>query len=131
VTIQAQVLDMITALKSRLNTAMLLITHDLGVVAQNCDRVAIMYAGQVIELGTLQDIFKNPRHPYTKGLLGSIPSLTKNVRRLSPIKGLMPDPTDLSPPGASMPPRYAPAACLQPIQSAIPIKSAVSWPNKR
>jgi peptide/nickel transport system ATP-binding protein len=114
VTIQAQVLDMITALKSRLNTAMLLITHDLGVVAQNCDRVAIMYAGKIIELGTLQDIFKNPRHPYTKGLLGSIPSLTKNVRRLSPIKGLMPDPTDL-PPGCTFAPRcqHATEACTR------------------
>lgn len=104
VTIQAQVLDMITALKKRLNTAMLLITHDLGVVAQNCDRVAIMYAGQIIELGTLHDIFKRPTHPYTKGLLGSIPSLTKEVKRLSPIKGMMPDPTDL-PPGCKFAPR--------------------------
>nr|WP_321306620.1 ABC transporter ATP-binding protein [uncultured Sphaerochaeta sp.] len=104
VTIQAQVLDMITALKKRLNTAMLLITHDLGVVAQNCDRVAIMYAGQIIELGNLDDIFKRPTHPYTKGLLGSIPSLTKDVKRLSPIKGLMPDPTDL-PPGCKFAPR--------------------------
>lgn len=104
VTIQAQVLDMITALKKRLNTAMLLITHDLGVVAQNCDRVAIMYAGQIIELGNLDDIFKRPTHPYTRGLLGSIPSLTKDVKRLSPIKGLMPDPTDL-PPGCKFAPR--------------------------
>jgi len=104
VTIQAQVLDMITALKNRLNTAMLLITHDLGVVAQNCDRVAIMYAGQIIELGTLSDIFKRPTHPYTKGLLGSIPSLTKEVKRLSPIKGMMPDQTDL-PPGCKFAPR--------------------------
>jgi peptide/nickel transport system ATP-binding protein len=104
VTIQAQVLDMITALKKRLNTAMLLITHDLGVVAQNCDRVAIMYAGQIIELGNLDDIFKRPTHPYTKGLLGSIPSLTKDVKRLSPINGLMPDPTDL-PPGCKFAPR--------------------------
>ncbi|MGE4583639.1 MAG: ABC transporter ATP-binding protein [Sphaerochaeta sp.] len=104
VTIQAQVLDMITELKNRLNTAMLLITHDLGVVAQNCDRVAIIYAGQIVEIGTLQDIFKHPVHPYTKGLLGSIPSLAKEVKRLSPIKGLMPDPTDL-PPGCSFAPR--------------------------
>ncbi len=104
VTIQAQVLDMITALKARLNTAMLLITHDLGVVAQNCDRVAIIYAGEIIELGDLNDIFKETRHPYTQGLLGSIPSLTKNVTRLSPIKGLMPDPTNL-PPGCKFAPR--------------------------
>ena len=114
VTIQAQVLDMITALKNRLNTAMLLITHDLGVVAQNCDRVAIMYAGQIIELGTLSDIFKRPTHPYTKGLLGSIPSLNKEVKRLSPIKGMMPDPTDL-PPGCKFAPRcqYASEVCKQ------------------
>lgn len=104
VTIQAQVLDMISALKARLNTAMLLITHDLGVVAQNCDRVAIIYAGEIIELGDLNDIFKGPKHPYTQGLLGSIPSLTKDVKRLSPIKGLMPDPTNL-PPGCKFAPR--------------------------
>lgn len=123
VTIQAQVLDMITALKNRLNTAMLLITHDLGVVAQNCDRVAIMYAGQIIELGSLQDIFKRPTHPYTQGLLGSIPSLTKEVKRLSPIKGMMPDPTDL-PPGCKFAPRcqYVTEACKQ----AVPPSHQVS-----
>ncbi|AEV30862.1 oligopeptide/dipeptide ABC transporter, ATP-binding protein [Sphaerochaeta pleomorpha str. Grapes] len=104
VTIQAQVLDMIRALKARLNTAMLLITHDLGVVAQNCDRVAIIYAGEIVEIGSLHHIFKEGKHPYTLGLLGSIPSLTKNVKRLSPIKGLMPDPTDL-PPGCKFSPR--------------------------
>ncbi len=104
VTIQAQVLDMINALKTRLNTAMLLITHDLGVVAQNCDRVAIIYAGEIIELGDLNHIFKESRHPYTQGLLGSIPSLTKDVKRLSPIKGLMPDPTNL-PLGCKFAPR--------------------------
>ena len=104
VTIQAQVLDMINALKVKLNTAMLLITHDLGVVAQNCDRVAIIYAGEIIELGNLNHIFKESRHPYTQGLLGSIPSLTKDVKRLSPIKGLMPDPTNL-PPGCKFAPR--------------------------
>jgi peptide/nickel transport system ATP-binding protein len=95
---------MIRELKDRLNTAMLLITHDLGVVAQNCDRVAIIYAGEIVEIGTLQHIFKEAKHPYTLGLLGSIPSLTKNVKRLSPIKGLMPDPTDL-PPGCKFYPR--------------------------
>lgn len=104
VTIQAQVLDMINALKVKLNTAMLLITHDLGVVAQNCDRVAIIYAGEIIELGNLNHIFKASRHPYTQGLLGSIPSLTKDVKRLSPIKGLMPDPTNL-PAGCKFAPR--------------------------
>ncbi|MDR3138394.1 MAG: ABC transporter ATP-binding protein [Treponema sp.] len=95
VTIQAQVLEMIRSLKSKLNTSMLLITHDLGVVAQNCDHVAIIYAGEIVEYGSLRDIFKRPKHPYTQGLLGSIPSLARNVTRLKSIKGLMPDPVNL------------------------------------
>ena len=96
VTIQAQVLDMMSELKEKLNTSMVLITHDLGVVAQTCDKVAIMYAGEIIEFGTAEDIFNGEkRHPYTEGLFGSIPDLTKRTRRLSPIEGLMPDPTDL------------------------------------
>ncbi|MFP3088995.1 ABC transporter ATP-binding protein [Treponema sp. TIM-1] len=95
VTIQAQVLEMIRDIKDRLHTSMLLISHDLGVVAQNCDHVAIIYAGEIMEYGSLRDIFKIPRHPYTIGLLDSIPSLAKEVYRLKPIKGLMPDPTDL------------------------------------
>ncbi len=95
VTIQAQVLKMMKELKERLNTAMILITHDLGVVAQTCDRVAIMYAGEIIEIGDVKDIFEGEKHhPYTVGLFGSIPSLTKDTRRLNPIEGLMPDPTD-------------------------------------
>ncbi len=96
VTIQAQVLDMMTDLKEKLNTSMILITHDLGVVAQTCDRVAIMYAGEIIELGTDVNIFESEHHhPYTVGLFGSIPSLTNATKRLNPIDGLMPDPTDL------------------------------------
>ena len=96
VTIQAQVLDMMSELKEKLNTSMVLITHDLGVVAQTCDKVAIMYAGEIIEFGTAEDIFNGEkRHPYTEGLFGSIPDLTKRTRRLSPIEGLMPDQTDL------------------------------------
>ena len=112
VTIQAQVLDMIQTLKKELNTAMILISHDLGVVAQTCDRVAIIYAGRIVEEGDLRDIFKNPRHPYTIGLLESIPSLTKETKRLNPIKGLMPDPTNL-PPGCPFAPRcnYACEEC--------------------
>lgn len=93
VTIQAQVLEMMRDLRQKYNTATILITHDLGIVAQMCDRVAIIYAGEIIETGDLQDIFKNTAHPYTEGLLGSIPQITKNVRRLTPIEGLMPDPT--------------------------------------
>ncbi|MEG1971549.1 MAG: ABC transporter ATP-binding protein, partial [Oscillospiraceae bacterium] len=75
VTIQAQVLEMIRALKNKNNTSMLLITHDLGVVAQNCDYVAIIYSGEIVEYGNLIDVYKNPLHPYTQGLFGSIPSL--------------------------------------------------------
>lgn len=96
VTIQAQVLKMMSELKEKLNTSMILITHDLGVVAQTCDSVAIMYAGEIIELGTAKDIFESEKHhPYTVGLFGSIPDLKKSTKRLSPIEGLMPDPTDL------------------------------------
>ncbi len=104
VTIQAQILEMIGKLKEQTNAAMLLITHDLGVVAQNCDRVAVIYAGEIVETGTIQQIFKNPQHPYTIGLLESIPSLAKKVKRLNPIAGMMPDPTDL-PVGCKFNPR--------------------------
>lgn len=96
VTIQAQVLEMMRELKEKLNTAMILITHDLGVVAETCDNVAIMYAGEIIEMGTVEDIFEGKNHhPYTEGLFGSIPDLTKSTRRLNTIEGLMPDPTEL------------------------------------
>ena len=95
VTIQAQVLEMIHALKRKSNTAMLLITHDLGVVAQNCDSVAIIYAGEIVEYGTLRQVYKNVLHPYTEGLFGSVPSLEANAQRLAAIEGMMPDPTAL------------------------------------
>ncbi len=104
VTIQAQVLDMMNDLKEKLNTSMIMITHDLGVVAQTCDSVAIMYAGEIIEYGTLKDIFKNASHPYTLGLFGSIPSLESNVERLNPIPGLTTDATSL-PKGCKFHPR--------------------------
>lgn len=95
VTIQAQILHMMRELKEQMNTSTILITHDLGVVAEFCDNVAIMYAGEIVEYGSLEDIFDNPSHPYTKGLFGSLPSLVKDVRRLKPIPGAMPDPTQL------------------------------------
>lgn len=96
VTIQAQVLEMMGELRDRLGTAMIMITHDLGVVAQICDKVAVMYAGELIEVGTLEDLFvKEQHHPYTLGLFGAIPDLTKDTERLSPISGLMPDPSGL------------------------------------
>ena len=104
VTIQAQVLEMMNDLKKEFDSAMLLITHDLGVVAETCDKVAIMYAGEVVEYGSLEDIFDRTAHPYTEGLFGSLPSLDKDVHRLQPIEGLMPDPANL-PKGCKFHPR--------------------------
>ncbi len=114
VTIQAQVLEMIGKLKAEIDTSMLLITHDLGVVAHTCDAVAIMYSGRIIEYGTLQQVFDTPMHPYTHGLFGSIPDITQEVRRLTPIDGLMPDPFNL-PDGCAFAERcrYAQSACRQ------------------
>lgn len=109
VTIQAQVLDLIVKLKKERQTSMLLITHDLGVVAEVCDKVAIMYAGEIVEYGNLEQIYNNTCHPYTKGLFGSIPDLDSKADRLSPIPGLMPDPANL-PEGCSFCPRCS-AAC--------------------
>ena len=96
VTIQAQVLEMMRNLKKQFNTSTLMITHDLGVVAQNCDTAAIICAGEIVESGTVRDVFKNMKHPYTEGLFASIPNLNTDVHRLTPIDGLMPDPIDLS-----------------------------------
>ena len=106
VTIQAQVLDMINELKVKYNTTMILITHDLGVVAETCDKVAIIYAGSIMECGSKEDIFLNPQHPYTHGLFGSIPKLDDKSKRLNPIPGLPPDPTNL-PQGCPFAPRCA------------------------
>ena len=112
VTIQAQVLELMNDLKTKFNTSMILITHDLGVVAQVCDKVAIMYAGEIIESGTLFDVYENTQHPYTIGLFNSIPNLDSNEKRLKPIQGLMPDPTNL-PKGCKFHPRcpYAQEIC--------------------
>lgn len=114
VTIQAQVLELMRNLKKEFSTAMILITHDLGVVAETCDKVAVMYAGEIIEFATLEQLFENPKHPYTVGLFGSIPNLEKDVNRLKPIKGLMPDPTDL-PAGCKFHPRcpHAQSICKE------------------
>ena len=109
VTIQAQVLEMMMDLKRKLNTSMILITHDLGVVAETCDKVAVIYAGQIVESGSKEAVFRNPTHPYTVGLFGALPKLDDNSRRLSPIDGLPPDPTKL-PEGCAFNPR-CPKAC--------------------
>ncbi len=104
VTIQAQVLELMKRLRQQFSTSMLLITHDLGVVAEVCDQGAIMYAGTIVEYADVNTLFTNPKHPYTRGLFGSIPSLDEEVTRLNPIKGLMPDPTAL-PSGCKFHPR--------------------------
>ena len=95
VTIQAQVLALMRDLTHRLGTSVLLITHDLGVVASTCQSVAVVYAGEIVEYGTVRHIFNNPLHPYTKGLFDSLPNLDESKKRLKPIKGMMPDPTNL------------------------------------
>jgi peptide/nickel transport system ATP-binding protein len=97
VTIQAQVLELMRDLKRKLNTSVIMITHDLGVVADICDAVAVVYAGEIVERGNLEQIFDKTAHPYTVGLFGSLPHLDSTERRLRPIKGLMPDPTILQP----------------------------------
>ena len=104
VTIQAQVLELMKDLNKKNNTTTILITHDLGVVAEMCDEVAIVYAGEIVEIGSLRDIFKNPCHPYTNGLFGALPKLAEEVEWLSPIEGLPPDPTAL-PQGCKFHPR--------------------------
>ena len=105
VTIQAQILTMICDLQREYGTSVIMITHDLGVIAETCDKVAVVYAGEVIEYGTLRDIFTGENHhPYTKGLFDSIPDLSRDEKRLHPIDGLMPDPTDL-PQGCCFSPR--------------------------
>ena len=93
VTIQAQVLDLMRKLKEEFKTSMIMITHDLGIVAETCDEVAVMYAGRIIEKGTLEDVFNRTGHPYTEGLFNSLPDLSDRTHEPQPIKGLIPDPT--------------------------------------
>ena len=104
VTIQAQVLDIIKNLQKKLNTAMIMITHDLGIVAEVCDNVAVVYAGEIVEYGSKEEIFDHPTHPYTIGLFGSLPDIHSDVKRLSPIAGMPPDPSNL-PAGCAFSPR--------------------------
>ena len=100
VTIQAQVLEMMKSLKDQLGTSVVLITHDLGVVADCCESVAVIYAGEIVEYGTAEHIFDHAAHPYTIGLFNSLPKLDTKEKWLKPIKGLVPDPTK-RPPGCS------------------------------
>ena len=114
VTIQAQVLDLIGELRETEKTSLLLITHDLGIVAEMCDEVAVMYAGRIVEKGTLREVFNKTKHPYTEGLFNSLPNINDRKAKLQPIPGLMPDPTNL-PVGCAFAPRckYATEACKQ------------------
>ena len=117
VTIQAQVLDLMIDLKEKLNTSMIFITHDLGIIAEICDRVAVMYAGRIIEEGTLVEVFNKTKHPYTEGLFNSLPNIEDRTATLRPIPGLMPDPTKL-PKGCAFAPRcpYARPECIETVQ---------------
>ncbi len=119
VTIQAQVLDLINNLKREKGTSMILITHDLGVVAETCDRVAVIYAGEIVESGTIEEIFDHAKHPYTLGLFGSLPNMSKGAKRLTPIDGMMPDPSSL-PSGCKFNPRcpYADEDCRTQVMTA-------------
>ena len=105
VTIQAQVLNLMADLKKTINTSMIMISHDLGVVVKTCDKVAIMYAGEIVEIGPVEDIYgQKEHHPYTEGLFGAIPDIHTKVSRLNAIDGLMPDPANL-PQGCKFAPR--------------------------
>lgn len=114
VTIQAQILHMIEELKRERNTSMILITHDLGIVVEMCSKVAIMYAGEIVESGSVEDIYSARQHPYTIGLFESVPNLEDEQERLTPINGLMPDPVNL-PSGCKFHPRcpYATDRCRE------------------
>ncbi len=113
VTIQAQVLEMIAKLKEDFDTSMIMISHNLGVVAEVCDDLAVIYAGEIVELGSKEAIFDRPTHPYTKGLFEAVPTLDEEKERLDPISGLPPDPSNL-PVGCHFGPRcpYATERCI-------------------
>jgi peptide/nickel transport system ATP-binding protein len=122
VTIQAQVLQLIADLKKEFNTAMLMITHDLGVGREVFDRVAVMYAGHIVEKGTVMNVYDNPMHPYTQGLFKSLPNIDIDTDRLEPIPGMMPDPSNL-PVGCPFSPRcqYCVTECTVALPTSIEV----------
>jgi oligopeptide/dipeptide ABC transporter ATP-binding protein len=137
VTIQAQILELMQDLSKRLGVAMLIITHNLGVVARYAGRVNVMYAGRIIERGTAAEIYANPRHPYTLGLLNSVPRLDEPIRaKLEPIEGQPPDLTRL-PPGCSFAPRcvFRKERCEREAPSLAPVGDtahiAACWESAR
>ena len=121
VTVQAQILDLIDRLKDEFNAAVIIITHDLGVVAEHCDNIQVMYAGKAVEFGNTDDIYYNPHHPYTWGLLSSIPRLDDELERLVPIQGLPPSLINV-PPGCAFHPRcpYRFEPCDKEVPALIP-----------
>jgi peptide/nickel transport system ATP-binding protein len=123
VTIQAQILDLMNRLKEEQDMGMLLITHDLGVVAEMCDRVVVMYAGRIVEEASVKDLFDQPQHPYTKGLIGSVPKLRQNVRRLDSIPGNVPDLSRM-PAGCKFAPRcqFVMEKCLTAEPDILPVE---------
>lgn len=106
VTIQAQILDLLKRINQERSTSIILVTHNLGVASEFCHRIAVMYAGRIVEIGRVDDVIENPLHPYTKGLLNSIPQITKEHQRIEPIPGNVPDLIDL-PEGCAFKPRCA------------------------
>lgn len=114
VTIQAQILDLMRRLQQEYKMSIMMITHNLGVVSRMCDDVAVMYMGKIVEYAQVRDLFHNPAHPYTRGLINSIPRLSARKQRLEPIKGVVPDPRDI-PQGCSFRERCPQAMekCLQ------------------
>ena len=127
VTIQAQVLELMKQLIRDKEMSMLMITHDLGVVAEVCEDVAVMYAGRIVQKGTADDVFNHMRHPYTEGLFDSLPNLKQRGEELVPIKGLMPDPSDL-PPGCAFAPRcpYATEACTKAVPELTSVEGSAT-----
>jgi peptide/nickel transport system ATP-binding protein len=113
VTLQAQILDLMRELKAESGAAIILITHDLGVVAEICDEVAVMYAGEIVERASVDELFENPQHPYTVGLLGSIPRLGRRTSHLATIEGIVPNMAE-PPPGCRFAARcpFAKSACV-------------------
>jgi oligopeptide transport system ATP-binding protein len=119
VTVQAQIMDLLETLQSETNMGMILITHDLGVVAEVADRVCIMYAGKIVEKGSASDVYANPAHPYTERLMNSIPRVDQKGGRLDPIKGSPPSLMNI-PPGCSFHPRCPRARIPDPCRTEVP-----------
>ena len=128
VTLQAQILDLMRELKAASGAAIILITHDLGVVAEVCDEVAVMYAGEIVERAPVDELFANPQHPYTVGLLGSIPRLDRRAAHLATIEGMVPNMTN-PPPGCRFAPRcpFVSDICIQtppPLAALTPVHAS-------